>query len=169
MPIDSRKAFENIVSQYSEKLYWVIRRMVLSHDDTDDILQNVFLKAWKSWDKYRNESKVSTWLYRIAVNETIDFIRSKKRAVVVDGDVSDNKVSAMLMSDSYFDGDATQALLQEAVASLPDVQRQVFTLRYYDDMPYTEMSALLSTSEGALKASYHHAVKKIEKYFEEHD
>jgi len=168
---DGRKAFENMVNQYSERVYWQIRRMVYSHEDANDLVQNTFLKAWKSWDSFRNESQLSTWLFRIAVNETLDFLRHRKvrNEVDVDPEVGAAQTTAQqLLADDYFDGDATQALLQEAISSLPDVQRQVFTLRYYEEMSYKDMSVMLATSEGALKASYHHAVKKIEKYFKDH-
>lgn len=160
---EKRALFSTVVSQYSEKLYWTVRRIVLDHDDTNDVLQNAFLKVWKGLDGFQNRSMMSTWLYRIAVNEALDFLRRKKdvASLDVEGGVS---VANRLMADEYFDGDAAQALLQEAIATLPDVQRTVFNLRYYDDMKYSEMSQMLDTSEGALKASYHIAVKKIEAY-----
>lgn len=163
-----RATFADIVNQYSEPLYWKIRHIVLNHDDANDVLQNVFIKAWTNLDDFQNKSKISTWLYRIAVNESLDFIRRQKNNLTIDGD-ADNSVANRLLADEYFDGDATQAELQEAIASLPDVQRTVFTLRYYDEMKYSDMSKLLSTSVGALKASYHIAVKKITDYFKNHD
>ena len=159
--------FEQIVRQYSEPLYWQIRRIVLSHDDANDILQNTFLKAWNRLDDFHGESKVSTWLSRIAINESVDFLRHNKHVVTTVGE--DLSVASDLMADSYFDGSETEALLQEAIASLPEVQRLVFQLRYYDDMKYSEMSKVLNTSEGALKASYHIAVKKITEFFKSHD
>lgn len=160
---EKRALFSKVVSQYSEKLYWTVRRIVLDHDDANDVLQNAFLKVWKGLDGFQNRSMMSTWLYRIAVNEALDFLRRKKdvASLDVEGGVS---VANRLMGDEYFDGDAAQALLQEAIATLPDVQRTVFNLRYYDDMKYSEMSQMLDTSEGALKASYHIAVKKIKAY-----
>lgn len=165
--IDRRKFLSEIVSQYSEKLYWTIRRIVLDHDDANDILQNVFIKVWKGMDDFQNRSKLSTWLYRIAVNEALDFLRRKRDVASID--IDDNAgVASRLMADDYFDGDAAQALLQEAVATLPDVQRVVFNLRYYDEMKYSEMSKALETSEGALKASYHIAMKKITAYVKSH-
>ena len=167
-PKQRTQAFGEIVSQYSESLYWKIRRMVLSHDDANDVLQNVFLKAWANLDDFQNKSRLSTWLYRIAVNESLDFLRKQRRMSAVSAD--ENPVAASrLMADEYFDGDETQAQLQQAIAGLPDVQRMVFNLRYYDEMPYSEISKLLSTSEGALKASYHLAVKKITEFFKQHD
>lgn len=164
---EKRALFSKVVSQYSEKLYWTVRRIVLDHDDANDVLQNAFLKVWKGLDGFQNRSMMSTWLYRIAVNEALDFLRRKKdvASLDVEGGVG---VANRLMADDYFDGDAAQALLQEAIATLPDVQRTVFNLRYYDDMKYSEMSQMLDTSEGALKASYHIAVKKIEAYVKQH-
>lgn len=163
-PKTQRQAFSAVVRQYSEPLYWKIRRMVLLHEDADDILQNVFLKAWNNLENFQNKSKLSTWLYRIAINESLDFLRRQKVETLVSAD-EDVTVANKLMADQYFDGDDTEAQLQEAIARLPDVQRQVFNLRYYDEMKYSEMSKLLDTSEGALKASYHLAVKKNHRLF----
>ena len=160
--------FANIVAQYSERLYWTVRRIVIDHDDADDVLQNVFVKAWSNMDDFQNRSKISTWLYRIAVNESLDFIRRKKDIASL-GDEANVAVANRLMSDDYFDGDRAQALLQAAIASLPDVQRVVFNLRYYDEMKYSDISRLLNTSEGALKASYHIAVKKIKAFVKSHE
>lgn len=160
--------FANIVAQYSERLYWTVRRIVIDHDDADDVLQNVFIKAWSNMDDFQNRSKLSTWLYRIAVNESLDFIRRKKDIASL-GDEGNVAVANRLMADDYFDGDRAQALLQAAIASLPDVQRVVFNLRYYDEMKYSDISQLLNTSEGALKASYHIAVKKITAFVKSHE
>ena len=160
--------FANIVAQYSERLYWTVRRIVIDHDDADDVLQNVFVKAWSNMDDFQNRSKISTWLYRIAVNESLDFIRRKKDIASL-GDEANVAVANRLMSDDYFDGDRAQALLQAAIASLPDVQRVVFNLRYYDEMKYSDISRLLNTSEGALKASYHISVKKITAFVKSHE
>ncbi len=168
-PKTQRKAFERLVSEYGEQLYWQIRRIVLSHDDADDVLQNVLLKAWTHIEDFHGDSRLSTWLFRIAVNESIDFVRKKKNMSVVSADDGEIGIANQLLADNYFDGDETQALLQEAIAQLPDVQRTVFNLRYFEDMKYSEISALLKTSEGALKASYHIAVKKISDYFKQHD
>ena len=164
-----RKAFERVVRAYSEQLYWQIRRMVLTHEDADDVLQNVFIKAWTHLDDFHQESRLSTWLYRIAVNESIDFLRKQKNMTLQYTDDVDSGVANMLVADNYFDGDETQAMLQEAISTLPDVQRTVFNLRYFDDMKYSDISKLLNTSEGALKASYHIAVKKISEFFKRRD
>ena len=162
-----RKAFEQIVRQYSEPLYWQIRRIVLNHEDANDVLQNTFIKAWTAIDTFQGDAKIGTWLSRIAINESIDFLRRNEHVVSsADEDIS---VANSLMTDSYFDGTETEALLQEAIATLPDVQRTVFQLRYFEDMKYSEISEILHTTEGALKASYHIAVKKIYEFFKAHD
>jgi RNA polymerase sigma-70 factor (ECF subfamily) len=168
-PDTQRKAFEAVVRQYSKQLYWQIRRIVYSHEDANDVMQNTFIKAWNNLDNFRSESKLSTWLFRIAINESLDFVRRNKNALAVSTDDSDMGIANMLMADSYFDGNETAALLQEAIARLPDVQRTVFNLRYFDDMKYSDISKILETSEGALKASYHIAVKKISEFFNKHD
>ena len=165
-PVQARKAFEQVVSRYSEPLYLKIRRIVVDHDDANDVLQNTFLKAWRSIGDFRQESKLSTWLYRIAINESLDFVRREQKMRNMDGDVS---LASRLVADNYFDGDQTQALLQEAIATLPDVQRTVFNLKYFDEMKYSEMSKLMGVTEGALKASYHIAVKKITAYVQRHE
>lgn len=167
-PSTQRKAFELVVRQYSEQLYWQVRRIVLTHEDANDVMQNVMLKAWSSLDSFRQDSKLSTWLYRIAINESLDFVRRQKVADIVSTDDSVG-IANTLMADRYFDGDETEAQLQEAIAQLPEVQRTVFNLRYYDEMKYSEMSKILNTSEGALKASYHIAVKKISEFFKQRD
>lgn len=162
-----RRAFEMIVAQYSEQLYWQIRRMVLSHEDANDLLQNTFVKAWMNIDYFRAEAKLSTWLYRIALNETLTFLNKERAMATVSLDDSDALALQKLESDPYFSGDKVQLLLQKALRSLPEKQRIVFNLKYYQEMKYEDMSDLLGTSVGALKASYHHAVKKIEKFLEE--
>ena len=149
-----QKVFPMIVDQYSQSLYWKIRSIVLTHEDADDVLQNTFLKAWKSLPTFQGKAKLSTWLYRIAINESLDFLRRQKTAALSSAD-ADLSVANRLLADDYFDGDKSQAVLQEAIATLPDVQRTVFTLRYYDEMKYSEISEILGTSEGSLKASYH--------------
>ncbi len=166
-PKTQRKAFERLVEEYGEQLYWQVRRIVLSHDDANDVVQNVFMKAWQKLDSFNGEAKVSTWLYRIALNESLDFVRRKK-TLMLSTDEEDG-VANMLMADEYFDGSETEAMLQEAIALLPDVQRTVFNLRYFDEMKYSEMSEILDTSEGSLKASYHIAVKKITDFFKRRD
>ena len=158
------QAFTLLVNQYKEQLYWQIRRMVLSHDDADDVLQNTFIKAWTGLNNFRGEARLSTWLFRIANNETLNFL-SRQRATTSIDDENAAAVAARLQSDPYFDGDETEAQLQAAIATLPDKQRQVFNLKYFDEMKYEEMSELLGTSIGALKASYHHAVKKVSDFF----
>ena len=157
-----------IVAQYSQSLYWKIRSIVLTHEDADDVLQNTFLKAWKSLPTFQGKAKLSTWLYRIAINESLDFLRHQKTAMLSNAD-ADLSVANRLLADDYFDGDKSQAVLQEAIATLPDVQRTVFTLRYYDEMKYSEMSEILGTSEGSLKASYHIAVQKITDYVKRYE
>ena len=168
-PKTQRRAFETVVRQYGEQLYWQIRRFVLSHDDADDVLQNTFIKAWQGLASFHGDSKLLTWLLRIAINESLDFLRRQKNVVTMSTDDADLGVANMLMADEYFDGDEIEAQLQEAIAQLPEVQRTVFLLRYYDDMKYSDISRMLGTSEGALKASYHIAVKKISEFFKSHD
>jgi len=167
-PSTQRKAFELVVRQYSEQLYWQVRRIVLTHEDANDVMQNVMLKAWTNLNTFRKDSKLSTWLYRIAVNESLEFIRRQKNATMVSADDASG-IANTLLADDYFDGDETEAQLQEAIAKLPDVQRTVFNLRYYEEMKYSEISEILNTTEGALKASYHIAVKKIAEFFHERD
>lgn len=162
------KVFPMIVEQYSQSLYWKIRSIVLTHEDADDVLQNTFLKAWKSLPTFQGKAKLSTWLYRIAINESLDFLRRQKTATLSSAD-ADLSVANRLLADDYFDGDKSQAVLQEAIATLPDVQRMVFTLRYYDEMKYSEISEILGTSEGSLKASYHIAVQKITDYVKRYE
>ncbi|HQG68409.1 MAG TPA: sigma-70 family RNA polymerase sigma factor, partial [Paludibacteraceae bacterium] len=146
-----------------------IRKMVLSHDDANDILQEVFIKAWSSIDNFRGEAKLSTWLYRIAINESITFINKMRAQNNISIDEDDSFLINQLEGDQYFDGDETQKLLQKAVLTLPEKQRLVFQMKYFDEMKYEEMSEILGTSVGALKASYHHAVKKIENFFDQTD
>ena len=163
-----RKAFDAIVKLYGERLYWKIRYIVLCHDDANDVLQNTFLKAWNNIDSFHNKSKLFTWLCSIAINEALDYLRKNKNNSTIDISESPS-VSKTLMADEYFDCDEAHALLLEAVATLPDVQRTVFNLKYFDNMKYSEISEILNTSEGALKASYHIAVKKISDYFHLHE
>lgn len=167
-PVTRTEGFSALVHQYSEPLYWKIRHVVLNHEDTNDVLQNTFIKAWKSLDTFQGKSSMSTWLYRIAINEALDFLRRQKAADSVSAD-EDLTIANRLMADEYFDGERTEALLHEAVSKLPAVQRTVFTMKYFDEMKYSEMSKVLNTSEGALKASYHLAVKKITEYFQNKD
>ena len=141
--------------------------MVLTHDDANDVMQNVFLKAWNHLDSFQGDSKIITWLSRIAINESLDFLRKNNHPTISTED--DPSISQSLLADSYFDGSEVEAMLQEAIATLPDVQRSVFLMRYYDEMKYSEISQILNTSEGALKASYNIAVKKIADFFKARD
>lgn len=161
-PKAAAKAFQILIQSYSEPIYWQIRRMVLNHDDANDIVQNVFIKAWSNIHNFRGEAKLSTWLFKIAVNESINFInKEKSRLQIMSEDEDDSFIIKNLEADIHFDGDALQLELQKAIAKLPEKQRLVFNMRYYDEMKYEDMSEILGTSVGALKASYHHAVKKI--------
>lgn len=159
------KGFRLLMEAYQERLYWHIRRMVLEHEDANDVIQNVFIKVFKSIARFEGKSKLYTWLYRIATNEAITFLNKKKRKASESLDNEEHNLANQLKADSYFDGEKAALKLQLALNSLPDKQRTVFNLRYYDEMSYKEISEVLDTSVGALKASYHHAVKKIEKYF----
>ncbi len=163
-PTTQKNAFAKLVSEYSERIYWQIRKMVLSHDDANDILQDVFIKAWLNIDNFRGEAKLSTWLYRIAINESITFINKKKAQNNISMDDDDSFLLNTIEGDEFFDGNKAQKILQQAVLTLPDKQRLVFQMKYFQEMKYDEMSDILGTSVGALKASYHHAVKKIEKF-----
>ena len=167
-PKTASAAFDTLMRTYGEPVYWQIRKLVVRHEDADDILQNVFLKAWNNLKHFRGEAKLSTWLFKIAINESINFINKEKtrnQLTVEDGD--DSFLLNNIQADEYFDGDELQAELLKAVAKLPEKQRLVFNMRYYDEMKYEEISEILGTSVGALKASYHHAVKKIEEIFSE--
>lgn len=161
-PSTRRAAFESVVAKYGQKLYWQIRHMVTYHDDANDVLQNTFVKAWMALDNFRGDSMLSTWLYRIAANESITFMQQRSETLSLDS--AEAGVDA-LESDPFFDGDETERLLQQALNELPPKQRQVFTLRYYDQVKYEDMAEMLDTSVGALKASYHIAAKKIEDFF----
>lgn len=167
-PATRAKAFEAMVNDLTPQLYAQIRRIVQYHEDADDVLQNTYLKAWNALDNFRGDAQLSTWLFRIAMNESISYMQ-RKRPTEQLGDEATDSVARTLEGDPYFDGDETELQLQQAIATLPEKQRVVFNLRYFDEMKYEEMSRLLDTSEGALKASYHLAVKKIEQYFNEHD
>ncbi|MGL5731521.1 MAG: RNA polymerase sigma factor [Bacteroidales bacterium] len=163
-PSQRKDGFSLIVKHYSERLYWQIRRMVLCHDDANDILQNVFLKAWINIELFRGEAKLSTWLYRIAINESITFLSNLNKKNSMKADDPDEILLSRLETDPYFDGDELQLKLQKAILSLPEKQRIVFNMRYFDELKYEEISAILGTSVGALKASYHHASKKVEEF-----
>lgn len=166
-PATQRAAFEVIVNQYSEQLYWQIRRMVLSHDDANDLLQNTFIKAWMHIDYFRGDAKLGTWLYRIALNESLTFLSKQQNNPSIPLDDPQAGTVTRLASDPFFSGDETQLLLQKALQTLPEKQRIVFNLKYYQDMKYEDMSEILGTTVGALKASYHYAVKKIERFLKD--
>ncbi len=167
-PLRQREAFEQIVKEYSEQLYWQIRRMVFSHEDANDLLQNTFVKAWLSIDYFRGDAKMSTWLYRIVFNECLTFLNKQRANNQISIDEINAEMIGKLESDPYFDGDATQKAFLKAIQSLPEKQRIVFNLKYFKEMKYEEISEILGTSIGGLKASYHHAVKKIEAFIEKH-
>lgn len=163
-PETKESAFTAILKKYQEKLYWHIRRMVVDHDDANDVLQNMFIKVWKGLENFREDSQLYTWLYRIATNESLTFLeQQKKRSSTSLSDV-ENGLENKLKADTNFDANRLEWKLQLAISKLPEKQRVVFNLRYYDEMPYEKMSRVLDTSEGALKASYHHAAKKIEEF-----
>lgn len=175
-PATRRQAFEEVVTTYGQTLYWQIRRMVTYHDDADDILQNTFIKAWSNLDSFRGDSKLQTWLYKIAYRETLTFISRQPNHISLDTTIfstDDNDdpltLAGTFQSDPYFDGDETEALLQSAVAALPAKQRAVFNMKYFQELKYEEIADITGTSIGALKASYHLAVKKIEDFFHRHD
>ena len=167
-PETKERAYTSIVRKYQERLYWHIRRMVVNHEDANDVLQNVFIRVWNGLDNFREDSKLYTWLYRVATNECLSFLeQQKKKASVSLSDVEEGLIN-QVRADKDFDAQKIEWKLQLAIQKLPEKQRIVFSLRYYDEMPYEEMSRVLDTSEGALKASYHHAVKKIEDYLLNH-
>lgn len=157
-------AFTAIIKRYQEKLYWHIRRLVIEHEDANDVLQNTFIKVWKSLQNFREDSQLYTWLYRIATNESLTFLTQKKKRQSLSISDEENALTQNIKADSNFDGQKAEWKLQLAIQTLPEKQRIVFNLRYFEEMPYAQMSEVLDTSEGALKASYHHAVKKIEDY-----
>ena len=163
-PESQREAFGEVVKHYGNQLYWQIRRMVLFHDDANDILQNTFLKAWSNLSYFRGEAKLSTWLYRIAFNECLNFLNKQRAQSTLSIDEEESDTLNKLESDTYFDGDEAEMLFQKAINTLPQKQRIVFNLKYFNEMKYEEISQIIGTSVGALKASYHLAVKKIEDF-----
>ena len=167
-PAHQREAFARIVKEYSEQLYWQIRRLVLTHEDANDILQNTFIKAWTNIEYFRGDAKMSTWLYRIALNECLTFLNKQRASQQLSIDEAEAETMNQLESDTYFDGDETQKIFLQAVKQLPEKQQMIFNLKYFKEMKYEEISEILGTSIGALKASYHHAVKKIESFLEKH-
>ncbi len=157
------QAFNHIVRKYQEAVYWHVRRLVISHDDTNDIVQDVFIKAWQALPKFRQDSSLYTWIYRIATNEALTFLKKKKRRNLMPMVDVSKQLEETLEADAYYRGNDMEKKLQKAILALPEKQRVVFNMRYFDEMKYEDMAKVLDTSEGALKASYHHAVKKIEK------
>lgn len=158
------QAFNLLMRRYQQKVYYHVRRIVIDHDDANDVVQNTFIKAWNGLDNFREDSQFFTWLYRIATNESLSFLKKKRTAFFIPMINVEKKLTDKLESDSLINGDALEIKLQKAILTLPEKQRVVFNLRYYDEMKYEDMSAVLGTSVGALKASYHHAMKKIENY-----
>jgi len=158
------QAFRVLIKEYKERLYWHIRKIVVSHDDTDDVLQNTFIKVFRGIDNFKQDSKLYSWMYRIATNESITFLNKKARDRNVDISEIKQELATSLSSDEWFTGDEIQLILQKAIATLPEKQQLVFNMKYFDNMKYDEISTILETSVGGLKASYFHAVKKIEHY-----
>jgi RNA polymerase sigma-70 factor (ECF subfamily) len=164
VPATREAAFTTLIKKYQERLYWHIRRLVVTHEDSNDLLQNVWIRVWNALDKFREESQLYTWLYRIATNECLSFIEQQKKKATLHLSDEENGMERQLKADPHFDAQKLEWKLQLAIQQLPEKQRVVFSLRYFDEMPYEEMSKVLETSEGALKASYHHAAKKIERF-----
>jgi RNA polymerase sigma-70 factor (ECF subfamily) len=167
-PATKEKAFNMLVKKFQERLYWHIRRMVVDHDDANDVMQNVFIRVWNALANFREDAQLYTWLYRIATNECLTFLEQQKKKATISINDLESGLSNKIRADKDFDSNKLEWKLQLAIQQLPDKQRVVFTLRYYDEMPYEEMSQVLETSAGALKASYHHAVKKIEDFILNH-
>lgn len=167
-PATREAAYTTLIRKYQEKLYWHVRRIVVEHEDANDVLQNTFIRVWNALENFREDSQLYTWLYRIATNESLSFLEQKKRKSSVSLSDDENSLTGSIKADKDFDEKKVEWKLQLAIQQLPEKQRIVFNLRYYDEMPYQEMSKVLETSEGALKASYHHAVKKIEDYILNH-
>ena len=167
-PITKEKAYTILIKRYQEKLYWHIRRMVIEHEDANDVLQNVFIRVWNGLENFREDSQLYTWLYRIATNECLTFLEQQKKKSAISLSDVETGLSNKIKADMHFDPNRLEWKLQLAIQQLPEKQRIVFHLRYYDEMPYEKMSRVLDTSEGALKASYHHAAKKIEDYIKNH-
>lgn len=163
-------AFSHLLKKYQQKIYWHVRRMVIDHDDADDVTQDIFIKIWRNLEKFREDSQLYTWLYRIATNECITFLNKKKQKQNVSlDDESSSYLSETLADANYFNGDKAQMKLQQALLTLPEKQRLVFNMKYFEDLKYDEISEILGTSVGALKASYHLAVKKVELFFNNND
>lgn len=165
-PVSRRDAFSVLVKQYQKKVYGIVRKMVIDHDDADDIVQEVFVKIWHNLESFKGESGLFTWIYRIATNECLQFLRKKKNRNWFGGDINE-ALANTLVSEASLDGDELQLKLQKAILTLPDKQRLVFNLRYYDELTYEEIAEITDSSVGSLKASYHHAAKKVEDFFKE--
>ena len=161
-PATAEQGFRLLMGKYQERIYWHIRRMVITHEDADDVIQNAFVKVFRGLPKFKGNSALYTWIYRIATNEALTHMQKEKRRHTVPLDGADHDLTQQLKADAFFDGDEAEAKLIRAVDALPEKQKLVFNMRYHDDMPYAEISEVLGTSVGALKASYHHAMKKIE-------
>ncbi len=167
-PGKARETFNEVIRIYSEPLYWQIRRLVQDHEDANDLLQNTFIKAWSSLENFRGDAKLSTWLYKIAINESLSFLARERRRNHLSLDDQQSVLANTIEADPYFDGDNAQMLLRQAIATLPEKQRLVFNMKYFDEMKYEDISSILGTSVGGLKASYHLATKKIEQYINDH-
>ena len=168
-PATRNRAMAELMRLTKHALYWHIRKMVLVHEDADDVLQNTYIKVWKSVESFRGESQFYTWIYRIATNEALTFMAQQRMDTVqMPMDYEDLMIERM-EADAYYDGDAMQAKFQRAIMTLPEKQRLVFNMRYFEDKPYAEIAAITGTSEGALKASYHFAAEKIAEYIKNHD
>jgi RNA polymerase sigma-70 factor (family 1) len=159
------EAFPVLVKQYQRRVYGIVRKMVIDHDDADDLVQEVFVKIWRNLDKFKGDSTLFTWIYRIATNESLQFLRKKRNQVRLGTDIREY-FENVLVSDNYIDGDEVQRKLQKAILQLPDKQRLVFNLKYYEDLSYEEIAGITETSVGSLKASFHHATKKIEEFLQ---
>jgi len=169
LELDKEAGFRMLMGQYQEQIYWHIRRMVTLHQDADDVVQNTFVKVYRNIEKFNRDSKLYTWLYRIATNESLTHLRKRNNRKTTSMDDELHNTALKIKADNYFDGNQAELVLQQAIVSLPDKQKAVFNLRYYDEMSYADMSEMLGTSVGALKASYHHAVKKVEAFIKKED
>ena len=167
-PKTQEVAFKKLVTDYQKPLYNHIRTIVLNHDDTDDVLQNTFIKVFRNLSSFKGESKLFSWMYRIATNEALTFLQQKSRRFNITSEQLLQKQTEKMKADDYFDGDELQLKLHQCISLLPEKQQLVFKMKYFQELKYEEMSEILTTSVGALKASYHHAVKKIENYMNTH-
>ena len=168
-PATREAGFAHLVRKYQSRLYWHVRKLVVDHDDADDLLQEIFVKVWRALPNFRQDAQLFTWIYRIATNECLSFLGSRKRQAFKPMTEATEALAARLEADEMPGADDIERKLQQAILTLPDKQRLVFNLRYYDEMPYEQMSDVTGTSVGALKASYHHAAKKIEDFMTKHD